>query len=329
MPLLGTYYIDGVTLSSSTSVYTDAGMTTPAPDGFYSDGSVVREQIGGVLSIVQVCPTCSLPCDSAISTSGDTGIYQVSYNLGSATGCVIVYFNAFNFPVGIRAQYNSAIYNKLTSITYGYLASTASPNNYTFLGDSSFDCGVAAALAGGGYSGQNVYVWDASSANFVLASNTGIVTGAAGDVQLTINPSGYCTLYFPKFTASPIDTVIEMFGPCASSVFEVEVNCPTLLTGVSTSEGFSSGADSATLCNTVGTYPNTYYNVPNYGGIAGCPQIHEFFVQDPYGNIKVPAGKYKIPAIPACAVSGPPSGEPAILEVDSNGVIVDIYVCPV
>ena len=37
------YYLDGSTLSDSTAVYTDVGLTICAADGFYADGTIVRE----------------------------------------------------------------------------------------------------------------------------------------------------------------------------------------------------------------------------------------------------------------------------------------------
>jgi hypothetical protein len=58
MATLGSYYIDGPTLATATAVFTDAAMTTPAADGWYSDSTSVREQISGVLSIVQTCESC-------------------------------------------------------------------------------------------------------------------------------------------------------------------------------------------------------------------------------------------------------------------------------
>lgn len=309
MATLGSYYIDGPTLASATAVFTDAALTISAPDGWYSDGTTVRQQIGGVLSIVQTCPSCTFPCGSGINTSGNEGIYTIDFNTGNSTGCTIIYFEPFGIPDGIRAQYRGFTWNELTSPTYGFLASTASPNNYTFVGTTADDCGIAAALSGGGYSGQDEYVWDGAS--FVLQGPFGVVTGAAGDVQLTAGQPGYCTLYIPKPTSTPEDATIEIFGPCALTAFNVEINCPVELTGVPTS-GLSP-AD----CNTA-PMANTYYNVPNRGGTAGEPALNEFFVRDVYGLNKVVAGDYTI---------DPPSGRKEIT-VDVNGVITSIAACP-
>lgn len=54
----GYYLGGGSTLASAVSVYTDAALTTQAPNGYYSQGGLVRQQISGVLQAQQSCPGC-------------------------------------------------------------------------------------------------------------------------------------------------------------------------------------------------------------------------------------------------------------------------------
>ena len=58
MGVVSNYFMDAPTLSQATAIYTDAAMTTPASDGFYSDESIVRQQVSGVLRSVRPCPSC-------------------------------------------------------------------------------------------------------------------------------------------------------------------------------------------------------------------------------------------------------------------------------
>jgi hypothetical protein len=58
MATSGTYYLDAASLALATAVYSDAGLLTLAPDGFYSDNSIVREQLLGVLQTQADCPGC-------------------------------------------------------------------------------------------------------------------------------------------------------------------------------------------------------------------------------------------------------------------------------
>lgn len=306
MAALGNYFIDAPTLAGATSVYTDAAMTIPAADGWYSDGTTVRQQIGGVLGIVQTCPSCTFPCGTGVSAAGGSGIYDLTFNAGTDVGCTIIYFDPVNIPDGIRVQYDGSTFNELTAPSTGYLASGV-PTNYTFIGLTTADCGIGAALAGGGYAGEDEYVFN--GATFDLVGSSGTVTGVVGDVQLTNPAPGYATLYIPKPNNAPEDMTLEVFGPCGSTGWNIEINCPELLISCPTSIIEGDCAEE---------FPNNYYNVPNRGGVLGEPAINEFFVQDEYGLVRVPAGNWTI---------NPPSGKKQIV-VDANGVITNIIVCP-
>ena len=58
MAITSSYYLNAPSLGSATSVFSDAGLTTFATDGFYSDGVISREQVSGVLLPQQTCPSC-------------------------------------------------------------------------------------------------------------------------------------------------------------------------------------------------------------------------------------------------------------------------------
>ena len=88
------------------------------------------------------CPSCVLPCGSGVNTSGNQGVYELSFSAGADLGCTIIYFEPFGIPDGIRALWNGNTYNELTGGD-GYKASTASPDHYTFIGNSNDDCGIA------------------------------------------------------------------------------------------------------------------------------------------------------------------------------------------
>ncbi len=59
-PIQAQYYLDGPTFASAVGVYTDAALTVPAANGYYSLGGVVRQAIGGVLQAQQSCPSCGV-----------------------------------------------------------------------------------------------------------------------------------------------------------------------------------------------------------------------------------------------------------------------------
>ena len=58
MGSFGTYYLDTLNFANATSVYTDAALTTCAPDGFYQIGGVSRQQVNCSLLPSEACPSC-------------------------------------------------------------------------------------------------------------------------------------------------------------------------------------------------------------------------------------------------------------------------------
>ena len=86
MATFGSYTINGPSLLSATTVFGPSPATTVAPDGWYSDGTNVRQQISGVLQPTEACPSCSSACDIPVeSTFGNVGIYKMTVNVGTAT----------------------------------------------------------------------------------------------------------------------------------------------------------------------------------------------------------------------------------------------------
>lgn len=61
MATRSTFYLDGLNLSSSSSVYSDEQLTTLASDGWYSDGLIARQQVSGLLQAVEQCDNCGGP----------------------------------------------------------------------------------------------------------------------------------------------------------------------------------------------------------------------------------------------------------------------------
>ena len=48
---VGTYFLDTATFANATTVYTDQQLSQIAPDGFYSDDIIAREQVSGKLQV--------------------------------------------------------------------------------------------------------------------------------------------------------------------------------------------------------------------------------------------------------------------------------------
>ena len=101
MSTSSTYYLDAPSLSTATVIYSDIDLTTVAPDGFYSDGSIVREQASGVLLPQSTCPSCSNEFLVGFgAVSDDACLFAAS---GTVTGDNAVFCDCTTFTGAIFA----------------------------------------------------------------------------------------------------------------------------------------------------------------------------------------------------------------------------------
>jgi len=105
MPISTTYYLNAPTLATATAVFTDSALTTCAPNGYYSDGVITRQQVGCVLQIAQNCPSCCIftftttalvqsSSTAACTQAIDTNYYYQTNNCldnGLAVGDLVFY----------------------------------------------------------------------------------------------------------------------------------------------------------------------------------------------------------------------------------------------
>ena len=288
---MANYFLDGTNLSDSTSVYTDAGLTTCAPDGFYSNGTIVREQVGCELLPAQICPTCPTPtepCGGNINASGNQGIYLLNVDTGDTptdVGAIIVRFDPYGVPDGVRATYNGVVFNKLSSPVDGYHGST-NPNNPTFIGNTGQDCGISG-------SSYTLDEYQYSGGSFVATGNTQNITVDAGDVSLGNSP-GDCVMVIPKTLPTPSDIALEFIGPCSGTIFNISVSCPILLPSFqsSTVQPTSSVGCSEPLTE-------TYYFAKVHTAVDTFVGLYDYVFVDEYGATPLANGFYLISNVAA------------------------------
>ena len=75
MATTGTYYYSSASFSTATALFTDADLSSFAPDGWYSDQSIVRQQASGVLFAEDDCPNCGTPTPSPTPIAYDYRVY--------------------------------------------------------------------------------------------------------------------------------------------------------------------------------------------------------------------------------------------------------------
>lgn len=284
---MATFFIDGNTLSNSSAIYLDPTLSICAPDGFYSDGTISREQVGCFLLPEQFCPACAVPCGTVLDIIDTPAFYRADFNVdsGGDTGAIIVKYNPQSVPDGIAAIFDGVTYNQLSSPFDGYHAST-NPSGLTYIGDTAFNCGISG----------NTYLLDEyllTLGVFAPSGNQVSVTVAAGDVSLSAFNPGLCVMVIPKTNPAQTILSIAIASPCStpSPTASLEVGCPIELTGFGASNSY---LDSASACASP-TLPNTYYNVPVTGAF-GVPALYDWVFSDINGEFVLTDGYYKTPA---------------------------------
>ena len=290
----GNYYINGNTLAQATAVFTDAALTVLAPDAYYSDGSLCRQQVGGVLLSNEICPACSDSCPNTVTVSNvGLGLYKFSVGVTSGTGAVLVRINVDSLADGFRVNWNGNWYNQMSSTVSGYLGTGASTTEPIYIGNNT-DAGCQPA--GGGAAGlvpipcpnpcttfQNMVTYNYNFANNAWSAvSSSSWTVNASEVQTqAVNP-GPATLVIPKTTAGPNVIDLEVYGPCNNTGWSVEVDCPVLLSEINTTG--NSTVDSATACADATSLK--VYNAP-VNGTPGVPGLHDWIYSDSGGTTLV------------------------------------------
>jgi hypothetical protein len=310
-----TFYLDGTTLSDSTAVYTDAALTTCATDGFYSDGIVSRELVSCVLQPEVVCAACGVPCGGALNPpGGDTGLYLVNVETGNTdadVGAVVIHFQPYQVPDGIRVMYDGVTYNKLSSEVFGYKAASDS-DHFTLLGVSTSGC--APDLLAGPYPlTYTLDVFEFDGTGWDDLSTTRDEDIVAGDLAFDSVDGNWYTMVIPKLTRNPSLLEVEVIAPCASTGWDIAVTCPAALPSFSSNTTLgASKASSALACADTGSA--TFYRAGYAGGTGNTVTIYDWVFSDSFGENVLPSGWYK-------------GGGVGSFEVDSNGVVITITAC--
>jgi hypothetical protein len=321
MPIQQPFYLNAPTLAEATAVYQDNFMTTLADDGVYSDGTIVREQVSGVLISTDSIPPCNPPCSppSAISCGGSDGnnVYDMAINTGSTAGdigAIVIEFEVVSYGgdeiAGIEVELNGIEYNELVSPTEGFLA--ADPLYTTFIGISDFLCTSTPSFTG------EIYDWNGISFIDSTFGLTYLIDGVFNQDKTTAANPGLCKMVVPKLTVTPEQINVRVYIPCDASICTVKVYCPTLLpyffgSIVSLTDP---SIDPAPFCALGLDYKYYYSKVANL--YPGQLELFDMLYTDPYGNTKIEDGYYKVD--PAMT---PGSGYDTIQVI--NGIITSLF----
>jgi hypothetical protein len=284
------YYLDGPSLSSATAVFTDPDLTICALDGFYSEGSIVREQIDCVLLPQRICPSCGAPCNreyNALEITSDESIFYLDIDTGSSStsiGAIILTLKVPGYAEGVTATYNGNIYNKFSSPVLGYLAGPAGLP--TFVGTDFSGCPYTTTSWNLEVYNHNAStgVWDDMGYTESVVINASQLQGVGG------TDPGSMVMIIPKPTPAPANIRLKFIVCCKNPSFDViNISCPKILPTFVASETNSSAEFACDSTIEVG-----YYSAPvNGNGVTLGMYDWVFF--DPIGQNVLPNGYYKSP----------------------------------
>jgi len=315
MAVNSTFYLNAADLISATAVYLDFQLLIIAPNGYYGDGTIVRQQVSGILLPYETCSGCPIPCDTGvIDTNTEIALFNINATVGtSIVGPIIIYFYPQENADGIRAKYNGITYNKLSCSLDGLHQSTT-PANFTFAGGVTAGCLDTLPLT------VNLPVYNYVS-GWVNSGSVIPLTVSAGDVSLTSGSgttSATWVMVIPKGASTPTDIEVELATVCIDSKCSVDIKCPAALDRIVTGSGVftDSGIDCAEAITT------SYYSVRVHDDVGILIGLYDYVFTDDQALNALADGYYLIGNILG------PGGEPfnQVMQIE-NGIVIAITPC--
>jgi hypothetical protein len=315
-----TIYWGGVSFSTAPQIFSNPELTTVAIDGWYSIGNVYRQMTGGVLGAAQACPTCKFSCDTGIITgNGSVGKYNVSVGLGGTTGAVIIRFKPHGVPDRCTWSFDGISASEYSSSTFGYMAGLIGDGGAT--GTHVCNSGTVTITNANGSNGQSFagfqHSYDFQGNNFVVDEDefgTPIAATAgpysAAETTLVNGTVGFVTMVVPKPNPSPSDLVVTVDGPCNSTLWDLQVNCPIKLNQFAA--GVSGGG-----CGLNSSSPIYTAHVGNDTGVSTSISVNDWVFNDEDGVTQTPAGIYPVDVL----------GVNNFMTVSADGIVTNIAPC--
>ena len=306
MGIIGSYFLNGPVLATSTGIFTDEALTTDALDGYYSQGTVVRYLQSGILLPRQTCPSCATACPAAAAGVATLGVYLIPIELEAATGAVKVTFNPNTVPDGIRATYNGVVYNGFSAVLDGYHATSVS-NGLTYMGDAAAVTGLVAT--------HSLAEYELYDGAFTANGDTASVAVTSASVSTSSGDPGNCILYLPKTLSAPTTLLIEIVQAIGTEdpSWSLDVGCPAPITDTLD----STHVNPVDGCTTTAPYIDTIY-LGKVSGTASVPTLYDWAFVDANAVQVKAVGDYKVKDSSDVAY---------LISVDADGLISAVIAC--
>jgi hypothetical protein len=312
------FFINGTSLSNATAVFLDSEQTICAPDGYYSDGVITRQQLGCSLLASIGCLSCAGDCPLETTEylfANERIRYSVSINASYGTGAIIIRFNTNNLITGIIANFNGTDYNELSSFIYGYVAAPA--GLVTYIGQSSYAIPCLCPTFPTTYiCTYSVTKREWNGTAFVSIPGTESVDITFPQLLLQATGLGDCIMVIPKTSVGIQAINVYMYKLCYENNFNIEISCPEPLPSFQSS--IKSNPSFPEFCG-LSTTVNTFY-VAKVDNTFPAPfvLVNDWVFQDENGEVKLEDGYYKTDYV---------IGTNNTIEV-VNGVVVAVSLAP-
>jgi hypothetical protein len=307
MGTIGSFYLNGPNLVTSTGIFTTPAFTTSAPNGWYSQEGIVRQLQNGILLPRAQCPSCDSPCGSnVVDGLAGYGLYLVAVDLGATQGAVKVTFDPKVYPQGIRAIYNNTVFNKFSSEQDGYHGTTVT-DGLTYMGNSATEPNLPL---------QILLTNEWEYFNGAFAQNGTNVDIYVTQISSTTGKSpDECIAYIPKPLNSPSTVqlqVAQVINNQNTPSWNLTVGCPTALTSLPCTE-----VNPLNGCSTASPLDETIFLGKVTGSIYS-PVVNDWAFSDAYAVTKKPFGDY---------VVADPTPQNWLVAVGANGIITSVTLC--
>lgn len=288
MSISQTYYLDNSSFADSSSVFSNSDMSLYAPDGFYSDGSISRQQVGGILGLPTTCPSCLIECGFSGNRVADEPLVDIyNVNVLSNLGAIIIRFYPNLLISGILVQYDSVYYNKVSSFTEGPLNGLPS-NKETYLGETA-SCPLPISPAS-----ETVPIYKFLNGSWYDTGSNETISILAPQVQTTTLNPGECVMVIPKPNTTPSTLNVKIVSPCPNSGYDLTIECPNYLPEFIGSQTFVSPS-SPEFCGEISG--EIYYFV----SVNSSPTVglYDWVFLDSTAQNYLPDGWYRLSPFPA------------------------------
>lgn len=299
MPTKMPFFLDAPTLQQATTAYLDNGFANVAPDGLYSDGTIVRRLSNGQFITLEQIPPCNPPCNPPMPIqTGASNIYDMSIHTGKNSTDIGAIVIKFTFELGgdgyytggVEAELNGVEYTKLVSDMDGLVELSPSapvgtiPFIYYPSGIACFDNPTTSFF--GDIFDYNGYEFNTSGYSLTYDVDY-------NNVNFYIDDPGSFFMVVPKTTPNPEMLNIRVYIPCADGICKIEASCPIILPSFICSDKFDDW-DVPEYCPS--PLDNTLYYVKtrnDEGG--GVLENNTMVFTDSFGQTPAPDGYYKVP----------------------------------